>query len=437
VEGVRIHFVAPIAAGAQPGGAGAQPGAAGAQPGAAAAALNLAAPVLDAGPGQPEIIARSAWAGAHARPVSPPFYGSIRLAFVHHTDNPNGYGPGEVPAMLLAIFDYHRFVRGYRDIAYNFIIDAFGRIWEARAGGIDEPVLGAHAGGFNAVSTGVAVLGTFMSAIPPPPALDALNHLLAWKLSLHGVPVLGRVGVRVNSADAFYTPFAPRQLVHLDRVSGHRDGDLTDCPGNAFYGRLGSLRPQIAALTGTPAKLSIAASPATVTPGGSVTLSGGLTMLNGGQPLAGAPIEVQRIAGGAETTIATAVTDATGAWSLPVTVARDEVLRALHRPAPASVSELVAIGVVPVLTLALAGSSPPRVSGTIVPAKATVVLDTYELSGRGHRRLLNRRRVRVRGGRFGARVPGARRGRRLAVVARTAEGGGSLAGQSPTVLVSL
>ena len=30
--------------------------------------------------------------------------------------------------MLLAIFDYHRYVRGFNDIAYNFIIDAFGRI---------------------------------------------------------------------------------------------------------------------------------------------------------------------------------------------------------------------------------------------------------------------------------------------------------------------
>jgi hypothetical protein len=166
-----------------------------------------------------------------------------------------------------------------------------------------------------------------------------------------------------------------------------------------------------------------------------VTISGRLAMLNGGQPLAAAPIELQRVNGAGETTLATAVTDAAGGWSLTVTVGRDTVVRALHRPAPAAVSELVTIGVVPVLTLALTASSPPRVSGTITPAKAFVVIDTYELLARGRGRLLASRRVRVRGGRFGGRVPGVHPGRRLAVAARTAEGGGTLAGHSPTVTV--
>jgi hypothetical protein len=82
--------------------------------------------------------------------------GSVQLAFVHHTVSPNGYASGDVPSILRSIFDYHRYVRGFHDIAYNFMIDAFGRIWEARAGGIDLPVIGAQAGGYNAVSTGAA-----------------------------------------------------------------------------------------------------------------------------------------------------------------------------------------------------------------------------------------------------------------------------------------
>ena len=71
------------------------------------------------------------------------------MAFVHHTENPNGYTAGEVPAMLRAIFVFHRYARGWNDIGYNFVIDLYGRIFEARAGGIDEPVVGAQAGGFN------------------------------------------------------------------------------------------------------------------------------------------------------------------------------------------------------------------------------------------------------------------------------------------------
>ena len=66
--------------------------------------------------------------------------------------------------MLRAIYAFHRFVNGWNDIGYNFVIDAFGRIFEARAGGVEEPVVGAHAGGYNLVSTGVAVLGSFMSS---------------------------------------------------------------------------------------------------------------------------------------------------------------------------------------------------------------------------------------------------------------------------------
>jgi hypothetical protein len=232
LRGVRLHFVT---------------GHGGPRAASVAATPPLATPVLDAGSGQPPIIARAAWAHRQA-PHAPPAYGTVKLAFVHHTVNPNGYSAGEVPAMLLAIFDYHRYVRGVNDIAYNFIIDAFGRIWEARAGGIDEAVIGAQAGGYNLESTGVAVLGTFSDVVAPPAAIAALERLLAWKLLLHGLPTLGNVTVEVDPAAAFYTPFRPGAQVSLPRIAGHRDGDLTDCPGNAFYARLPAIRRRAAAL---------------------------------------------------------------------------------------------------------------------------------------------------------------------------------------------
>jgi hypothetical protein len=422
VDGVRLHFVTPDAGAVL----------------ASAATFALAQPALDAGPGQPEIIARSAWAGRQAPPAGPANYGSIQLAFVHHTDNPNGYSAGEVPAMLLAIFDYHRYVRHFFDIAYNFIIDAFGRIWEARAGGIDEPVVGAQAGGFNQVSTGVAVLGTFMSSVPSDRALAALDRLLAWKLSLHGVPTLGKARVRVNPSDAFYTPFRPGQLVALPRVSGHRDGDLTDCPGNAFYARLPALRLRIAKLARSPARLTLTLTPATATvPAATGLVLRGRLKLLYGPPIAGTPVELQRLAADRASTIATATTDADGRWSITLPVSRAITLRALHRAAPAAASNVVSIAVRPVLTLSLESVSPPRVSGSITPAKATVTIDTYRVAGE-HRRLLDSRRVRVRHGRFSARIPiGKQSRRRIVVVARAGPGGGTLAGESPPVSVDL
>jgi hypothetical protein len=422
VDGVRLHFVTPedstLAL-------------------ASTAAFPLAQPTLDAGAGQPPIIARSAWAGRQAPPEYPPSYGTVKLAFVHHTVNPNGYTPAAVPAMLLAIFDYHRYVRGFFDIAYNFIIDAFGRIWEARAGGIDEPVIGAQAGGYNAESTGVAVLGTFTSSVPSDRALEALDRLLAWKLSLHGVPALGKVEVVVDPADAFYTPFPPGAHVRLHRISGHREGDLTECPGDAFFALLPSLRPRIATLAGIPAKLTLVARD-TVALGTPLELRGRLTRLNGAG-IGGAPLEIQRIGPDTETTIATVTTESTGAWAFSMPVARNTTLRALHRPAPASVSGVVTVGVTPMLILSLTASTPPRISGSIGPPKASVTIDTYEVVN-GRRRLLASVRVRVRRGRFTARVPfGARRPRRgrFVVIARTAAGGGTLAGESLPLTVDL
>jgi hypothetical protein len=167
LAGVEVHIVDVSA------GAGARSNT------AHAASLALAKPEIDAGAGQPPIIARRAWALGISPPRVAPEYGSVRMAFVHHTENPNGYGAGEVPAMLRAIYAFHVYTNGWNDIGYNFVIDLYGRIFEARAGGIQEAVTGAHAGGYNYVSTGVSVLGTF-SYVPISPA--ARSHCTACRL---------------------------------------------------------------------------------------------------------------------------------------------------------------------------------------------------------------------------------------------------------------
>ena len=80
---------------------------------------------------------------------------------MHHTVNANTYAPQDSAAIVLSICRYHRNENGWRDIGYNFLVDRFGQIFEGRAGGIDQPVIGAQAQGYNGVSTGVANLGTF------------------------------------------------------------------------------------------------------------------------------------------------------------------------------------------------------------------------------------------------------------------------------------
>ncbi len=287
---------------------------------ARAAALTLAQPVLAAGPGQPPIIARTAWAKGIPPPRVAPVYGAVEVAFVHHTENPNGYSAGQVPAMLRSIFLFHREFNGWNDIGYNFVLDRFGRIWEARAGGIDEPVVGAQAGGYNFVSTGVAVLGSYSGVPVSAAAQAALQRLLAWKLALHGTPSSGRVTVRVNPAGASYSKYPARARVSLRRVSGHRDADSTDCPGDALYGRLPAIRASVLQLAPNPVKATLTLVPAA--PGAPPQLVVSLATL-GGSPLPGAPVLLQarsvarRGLEVAHTSVAEGVTDAAGQWVSP------------------------------------------------------------------------------------------------------------------------
>ena len=311
--------------------------------GAAAAAPPLAGPQLATGPGPPPIIAREFWARGGCPPSKAPAYGAVELGFVHHTNSPNGYARGEVPAMLRAIYLFHRRVRGWHDIGYNFALDSFGRIFEARAGGIDEAVVGAQAGGYNAHSTGVAVLGNYAAVPASAASLASLDLLLAWKLSLHGVPALGRVTVTVDPEGAVYSRYPGGSEVSLPRIAGHRDADSTDCPGDVLYGHLPALRARVHALAGTPVQATI------VTIAGE--LAGTLTLLDG-TPLAGQPLTLQSRAVSrrgelvAENPVAQVTTNAEGQWTLPQAPApaRPQWVRAFFAgagPYGAAVSEAV------------------------------------------------------------------------------------------------
>jgi hypothetical protein len=197
----------------------------------------------------PAIIYRPEWGADAVPPREPPLYGAVQLAFVHHTVTANEYGPEDSAGIVLGIARYHRDSNGWNDIGYNFLVDKYGQIFEGRAGGIDQPVVGAQAQGWNSQSTGVSCIGTFSTIAQTPEGLDALGRLIGWKLSVHSVPTEG--AITVTSAGGETNRYPSGTPVTFQRISGHRDGNNTSCPGDALYAQLATIRSLATQYAGT------------------------------------------------------------------------------------------------------------------------------------------------------------------------------------------
>ena len=232
--------------------------------------------------GTPAIIPRSAWGGDGLELRGTPTYGQVQLAFVHHTVNVNEYGPEDSAAMVLAIARYHIDHNGWNDLGYNFVVDRYGQIFEGRGGGIDLAIVGAQAQGYNSVSTGVACLGTFTDVAQTEQGMEALAQVIGWKLSLHGVPVTGQV--TVTSAGGEANRYPAGRAVTFERISGHRDGNTTACPGDVLYGQLADLRIRAGRYATAAAGLTIRASSTIVRGDALTTLSGQLRFGDGSSP---------------------------------------------------------------------------------------------------------------------------------------------------------
>lgn len=171
----------------------------------------------------PAILPRGAWGALPPRRTAR--LGAVELAVVHHTTGPSRRQDGRTPELIREIQRLHMESNGWDDIGYNLLIDERGRVYEGRAGGPDQAVIGAHALGLNARSTGIALVGDFSVAAPSEPACEALAALLGWKLGRHGL----------SPGDA--------------TVIAHRDLAATACPGAGIVERLPELRARAAAAT--------------------------------------------------------------------------------------------------------------------------------------------------------------------------------------------
>ncbi|HEX2030990.1 MAG TPA: N-acetylmuramoyl-L-alanine amidase [Actinomycetota bacterium] len=214
---------------------------------------------------QPAVVTRAGWGAdeslrfdADGNEIWPPAFYETEKLIVHHTATAND--DPDPAATVRAIYRYHAVDRGFGDIGYNFLIDAQGNVYKGRYSGPpgtwyeDTPtgenaeglgVTGAHTGGWNSGTMGIAILGTFTDTAVPAAARSTLVDHLAWESERHAIDPL--------AVTTFTNPVSGDQKT-TDNISGHRDWVATECPGGVLYDGLPQIRQDVAAkVSGEPA----------------------------------------------------------------------------------------------------------------------------------------------------------------------------------------
>lgn len=176
------------------------------------------------------IYPRSSW--ATDRPAKGPLpEEDVRFLIVHHSASRNGHTPTEAPAILRSFYDFHTGPkRGWNDIAYNFLIDSGGGVWEGRSGSLDRPVAGDATGGNQGFSQLVCVIGDYDRAHPTEASLDSLVSLLAWLADRYRLDTTPGAEATFISRGSNRWPAGTE--VTTPTITGHRTMSRTTCPGD-------------------------------------------------------------------------------------------------------------------------------------------------------------------------------------------------------------
>lgn len=175
----------------------------------------------------PQMVGRDTWGAP--RPCSSPGYAAVTHLVVHHSAGVNT--SSNWAQVVLSIWDFHVNTRLYCDVAYNYLIDPNGVLYEGRSGG--NNVIGAHFCSTNTGTMGVCLLGNFQDVEPTDAMLNTLASILAWKSCNSNI-------------DPLTKSIHARSALDLNHVCGHRDGCATECPGTNVYNKLASVRAKIA-----------------------------------------------------------------------------------------------------------------------------------------------------------------------------------------------
>jgi uncharacterized protein YgiM (DUF1202 family) len=176
------------------------------------------------------LITRAAWGadeslrfGTGGGEIFPVEYQSVEHVIIHHADTANFNDP---VLEMRSIYYFHAITRGWGDIAYNYLVDFMGNVYEGRVGG--EDAVGCHAEGYNAGSCGICLMGRFFEDPTTPEMHNAIVWITSWAAR--------------NLDPTGAAPF--HDITSLPTICGHRDVNNTTCPGDEFYVQLDTVRAE-------------------------------------------------------------------------------------------------------------------------------------------------------------------------------------------------
>lgn len=208
----------------------------------------------DATAALPPIIMRAAWGADESKRARGPVYSdTIKVGFVHHTASSSNYSPDQAAAQMRMLYGYYTDVLKYSDLAYNFLVDRFGRLYEGRAGGIELPVIGGHTAGFNTDTFAISAIGNFDETQPNATdgaaMRESISSLLAWKLGLYHRDPLGTTTLTSNFGGGT-SLYEPGEVAKTNVIEGHGEIGSTACPGKYIRAWLPQIRTMAAEKVG-------------------------------------------------------------------------------------------------------------------------------------------------------------------------------------------
>jgi hypothetical protein len=176
---------------------------------------------------------RATW-GADLPPKGRLVPEDVRFLLVHHGAIPNDYSQAQVRNLIRSVYGFHTGpAKGWPDVCYNFFVDRFGGVWEARAGSLAGPVQASATGGSQGFAQLVCLLGDYTSALPSPAAMTALTNVLAWLGGQYALDT--SPGARTSFVSRGSQRWAAGVTVTTPTIAGHRDMSYTGCPGDQLY----------------------------------------------------------------------------------------------------------------------------------------------------------------------------------------------------------